>query len=129
MKPISTFGRKNKGWELRSFVRKRNIGSSFQEREYRDRFGFRSTEGIDNSQSIEKVGIGFRYRQTHHISRGKTLCIVFIAQIEWVAKIGFLIGNDLETSEVLYSALLNPKNADFKCKGSGLVWIIIILVL
>ena len=36
---------------------------------------------------------------------------------------------DLETSEVLYSALLNPKNADFKCKGSGLVWIIIILVL
>lgn len=54
MKPISTFGRKNKNWELRSFVRKRNIGSSFQEREYRDRFGFRSTEGIDNSQSIEK---------------------------------------------------------------------------
>ena len=50
-------------------------------------------------------------------------------EIEWVAKIGFLIGNDLETSEVLYSALLNPKNADFKCKGSGLVWIIIILVL
>lgn len=44
-------------------------------------------------------------------------------------EIVFLIGNDLETSEVLYSALLNPKNADFKCKGSGLVWIIIILVL
>lgn len=39
------------------------------------------------------------------------------------------MGNDLETSEVLYSALLNPKNADFKCKGSELVWIIIILVL
>ena len=59
----------------------------------------------------------------------KTLCIVFVAEFEWVAKIGFLIGNDLETSEVLYSALLNPKNADLKCKGSGLVWIIIILVL
>lgn len=59
----------------------------------------------------------------------KTLCIVFVAEFEWVAKIGFLIGNDLETSEVLYSALLNPKNADFKCKGSELVWIIIILVL
>ena len=64
-----------------------------------------------------------------YIAHGKTLCIVFVAEFEWVAKIGFLIGNDLETSEVLYSALLNPKNADFKCKGSELVWIIIILVL
>ena len=62
-------------------------------------------------------------------ARRKTLCIVFVAEFEWVAKIGFLIGNDLETSEVLYSALLNPKNANFKCKGSELVWIIIILVL
>ena len=59
----------------------------------------------------------------------KTLYMVFIVEFEWVAKIGFLIGNDLETSEVLYSALLNPKNADFKCKCSELVWIIIILVL
>ena len=65
-----------------------------------------------------------RFQGSFDLPRGKTLCIVFIAQIEWVAKIGFLIGNDLETSEVLYSALLNPKNADFKCKGSGLVWII-----
>ena len=70
-----------------------------------------------------------RFQGSFDLPRGKTLCIVFIAQIEWVAKIGFLIGNYLETSEVLYSALLNPKNADFKCKGSGLVWIIIILVL
>ena len=62
-------------------------------------------------------------------ARRKTLYMVFIVEFEWVAKIGFLIGNDLETSEVLYSALLNPKNADFKCKGSELVWIIIILVL
>ena len=62
-----------------------------------------------------------RFQGSFDLPRGKTLCIVFIAQIEWVAKIGFLIGNDLETSEVLYSALLNPKNADFKCKGSGLV--------
>ena len=54
--------------------------------------------------------------------------MVFIVEFEWVAKIGFLIGNDIETSEVLYSALLNPKNADFKCKGSELVWIIIIVL-
>jgi hypothetical protein len=59
-----------------------------------------------------------RFQGSFDLPRGKTLCIVFIAQIEWVAKIGFLIGNDLETSEVLYSALLNPKNADFKCKGT-----------
>ena len=47
-----------------------------------------------------------RFQGLFDLPRGKTLCIVFIAQIEWVAKIGFLIGNDLETSEVLYSALL-----------------------
>ena len=70
-----------------------------------------------------------RYQKTYLIPLLKTLYMVFIVEFEWVAKIGFLIGNDLETSEVLYSALLNPKNADFKCKGSGLVWIIIILVL
>lgn len=74
------------------------------------------------------VGVAENIRQ-HEMAVGKTLCIVFVAEFEWVAKIGFLIGNDLETSEVLYSALLNPKNADFKCKGSELVWIIIILVL
>ena len=43
-----------------------------------------------------------RFQGSFDLPRGKTLCIVFIAQIEWVAKIGFLIGNDLETSEVLY---------------------------
>lgn len=74
------------------------------------------------------MGGSCRYQEPHHFPCGKTLCIVFVAELEWVAKIGFLIGNDLETSEVLYSALLNPKNANFKCKGSELVWIIIILV-
>ena len=43
-----------------------------------------------------------RFQGSFDLPRGKTLCIVFIAQIEWVAKIGFLIGNDLETSEILY---------------------------
>ena len=37
-----------------------------------------------------------RFQGLFDLPRGKTLCIVFIAQIEWVAKIGFLIGNDLE---------------------------------
>lgn len=45
-----------------------------------------------------------RFQGSFDLPRGKTLCIVFIAQIEWVAKIGFLIGNDLETSEVLIFA-------------------------
>ena len=44
-----------------------------------------------------------RFQGSFDLPRGKTLCIVFIAQIEWVAKIGFLIGNDLETSELQYS--------------------------
>ena len=38
-----------------------------------------------------------RFQGSFDLPRGKTLCIVFIAQIEWVAKIGFLIGNDLGT--------------------------------
>ena len=78
---------------------------------------------------IAALELGGRNEQEPDFPLRKTLCIVFVAEFEWVAKIGFLIGNDLETSEVLYSALLNPKNADFKCKGSELVWIIIILVL
>lgn len=42
----------------------------------------------------------------------KTLLIVFPFENEWFAKIGFLIGNDLETSKVLYSVLYctNQKN-------------------
>lgn len=79
--------------------------------------------------SVEEMDSNFRNQEAYYLSYGKTLYMVFIVEFEWVAKIGFLIGNDLETSEVLYSALLNPKNADFKCKGSELVWIIIILVL
>lgn len=61
-----------------------------------------------------------RFQGSFDLPRGKTLCIVFIAQIEWVAKIGFLIGNDLETSEVLYFVLfcINQKNAFSKRKGS-----------
>ena len=53
-----------------------------------------------------------RFQGSFDLPRGKTLCIVFIAQIEWVAKIGFLIGNDLETSEVLYFVrfYINQKN-------------------
>ena len=79
--------------------------------------------------SVEEMDSNFRNQEAYYLSYGKTLYMVFIVEFEWVAKIGFLIGNDLETSEVLYSALLNPKNADFTCKGSELVWIIIILVL
>ena len=78
--------------------------------------------------SVEEMDSNFRNQEAYYLSYGKTLYMVFIVEFEWVAKIGFLIGNDLETSEVLYSALLNPKNADFKCKGSELVWIIIIVL-
>lgn len=61
-----------------------------------------------------------RFQGSFDLPRGKTLCIVFIAQIEWVAKIGFLIGNDLETSEVLYSALfcIISKERAFECKDT-----------
>ena len=59
-----------------------------------------------------------RFQGSFDLPRGKTLCIVFIAQIEWVAKIGFLIGNDLETSEVLYFSCfaLKQKNALLNAK-------------
>ena len=78
--------------------------------------------------SVEEMDSNFRNQEAYYLSYGKTLYMVFIVEFEWVAKIGFLIGNDIETSKVLYSALLNPKNADFKCKGSELVWIIIIVL-
>ena len=68
-------------------------------------------------------------QQKFYVSFSKTQQLFFFAENKQVERVKFLTGNDLETSEVLYSALLNPKNADFKCKGSGLVWIIIILVL
>lgn len=61
-----------------------------------------------------------RFQGSFDLPRGKTLCIVFIAQIEWVAKIGFLIGNDLETSEVLYLTLFCIKSKEHfsMCKGT-----------
>ena len=43
-----------------------------------------------------------RHREKRHVAHEKTLRIVFIAEIEYFAKIRFLMGNDLETSEVLY---------------------------
>lgn len=89
----------------------------------------RENQLLDDVQAVEKGYQWMRYREANLVPLRKTLYMVFIVEFEWVAKIGFLISNDLETSEVLYSALLNPKNADFKCKGSELVWIIIILVL
>ena len=63
-------------------------------------------------QTVEKDDIGVRNRKVNLISRGKTLLIVFPFENEWFAKIGFLIGNDLETSKVLYSVLYctNQKN-------------------
>ena len=79
-------------------------------------------------ESIEELDRGCWHQEAYNLPLLKTLHMVFIVEFEWVAKIGFLIGNDIETSEVLYSALLNPKNADFKCKGSELVWIIIIVL-
>ena len=58
-----------------------------------------------------------RFQGLFDLPRGKTLCIVFIAQIEWVAKIGFLIGNDLETSEVLYSVFFCIKSKEHYSDG------------
>ena len=53
-----------------------------------------------------------RNREANLLPWVKTLLIVFPFENEWFAKIGFLIGNDLETSKVLYSVLYctNQKN-------------------
>lgn len=63
-----------------------------------------------------------RFQGSFDLPRGKTLCIVFIAQIEWVAKIGFLIGNDLETSEVLCftSSCIKSKERLLRCKDNAI---------
>jgi len=51
---------------------------------------------------VESLDRSIRYQEAHHLPLLKTLRIVFIAEIEYFAKIRFLMGNDLETSEVLY---------------------------
>ena len=68
--------------------------------------GFRENQLLDDVQTAEKGNGGMRNREAYLLPLRKTLQIVFSFENEWFAKIGFLIGNDLETSEVLYSVLL-----------------------
>ena len=51
-----------------------------------------------------------RYRQEYHIPQLKALCISFTFGNERLAENCFLIGNDLETSEVQYSVLFCIKS-------------------
>ena len=67
--------------------------------------GFRENQLLDDVQTAEKGNGGMRNREAYLLPLRKTLQIVFSFENEWFAKIGFLIGNDLETSEVLYSVL------------------------
>ena len=46
-----------------------------------------------------------RYHKTPYIARGETLWLAFVFENEQFAEIRFSIGNDLETSEALYSVL------------------------
>ena len=58
------------------------------------------------------MGKSGRYHQENHLPHEKTLRIVFLTEIEYFAKIRFLMGNDLETSEVLYSSLFYIKSKE-----------------
>ena len=53
-----------------------------------------------------------RYQQERDLAPEKTYRIFFIAEIEQFAKIRFLTGNDLGTSEALYFALFCIKSKE-----------------
>ena len=63
-------------------------------------------------QTTEKGDERVRDNKGHIVSPCKTLRIVFLTEIEYFAKIRFLMGNDLETSEVLYSSLFYIKSKE-----------------
>lgn len=44
-----------------------------------------------------------RHREKRHVAHGKTLIILFITDNKHFARNCFFTGNDLETSETLYS--------------------------
>ena len=59
-------------------------------------------------------------KEAHNLSHGKTYYFFLPIENKKLTKIACLIGNDLETSELLYFAMFctNQKNAFLMCKSS-----------
>lgn len=74
--------------------------------------GFRENQLLDDVQTAEKGNGGMRNREKNLLPHGKTLPKFFSIEDKQLTKICFLIGNDLETSEFLYSVLFCIKSKE-----------------
>ena len=64
--------------------------------------GFRENQLLDDVQTAEKGNGGMRNREAYLLPCGKTWRIFFLVKIQALAIFRSLIGNDLETSKILY---------------------------
>lgn len=74
--------------------------------------GFRENQLLDDVQTAEKGNGGMRNREAYLLPLRKTLPKFFSIEDKQLTKICFLIGNDLETSEFLYSVLFCIKSKE-----------------
>ena len=73
---------------------------------------FRENQLLDDVQTTEKGNGGMRNREANLLPYSKTLPKFFSIEDKQLTKICFLIGNDLETSEFLYSVLFCIKSKE-----------------
>ena len=64
--------------------------------------GFRKNQLLDDVQTAEKGNGGMRNREANLLPLCKTWRIFFLVKIQVLAIFRSLIGNDLETSKILY---------------------------
>ncbi|WP_370037543.1 hypothetical protein, partial [Parabacteroides sp. OF04-13BH] len=64
--------------------------------------GFRENQLLDDVQTAEKGNGGMRNREAYLLPLRKTWRIFFLVKIQVLAIFRSLIGNDLETSKILY---------------------------
>lgn len=74
--------------------------------------GFRENQLLDDVQTAEKGNGRMRNREANLLPLRKTLPKFFSIEDKQLTKICFLIGNDLETSEFLYSVLFCIKSKE-----------------
>ena len=74
--------------------------------------GFRENQLQDDVQTVEKGNDGMRNREANLLPLCKTQHLFFPAKIQALANFRSLIGNDLETSKILYSTLFCIKSKE-----------------
>ena len=82
--------------------------------------GFRENQLLDDVQTTEKGNGGMRNREANLLPKCKTYYFFLPIENKRLTKNVSLIGNDVETSELLHSGMFctNQKNAFLMCKDS-----------